>query len=80
MVSECSACGSKRLARVLAGAWFRLALYAPGGSPLGRGRHASGLRAAACVDCGNVQLIADELDSLRRVYEQQHSDALRLDA
>jgi hypothetical protein len=72
--TDCPACGSKRLVRwahVATRVWRReVALYGPGGF-LALGHDAGGIRATACVECGNIQLFAKDLETLRLVYEQQ---------
>ena len=80
MINECSACGSNRLARghVALERWrWPVAFYAPGGF-LGRGKPTSGLRATACADCGNVQLVANDLEPVGHLHEEQRRDSLQL--
>jgi hypothetical protein len=80
MITECSACGSKRLARgaVASELWgWPLAFYRPGRF-LARLRRTAGLRATACIDCGHVQLAADALPELRDLYEDQRRGSLQL--
>ena len=80
MITQCSACGSKRLARgqVAVEGWrWRVALYQPGGF-LGLGKHTTKLRATACADCGNVQLVAANLDAIAELYERERHGSLQL--
>jgi hypothetical protein len=53
------------------------AAYAPGG-PLGLGKSIGDVRAVACVDCGNVQWAATDLQRLSELYEEQQSETLKL--
>jgi len=78
---QCSACGSKRLARghVATEGWPRwpLAFYRPGGF-LGLGKHTTTLRATACADCGMVQFSALNRDAVNELYEGERRDSLQL--
>jgi hypothetical protein len=51
--------------------------YALGASGMLR-KPTSSLRAIACVECGNVHVVASRLEALNRLYEEQHKDSLQL--
>jgi len=80
MIDRCAACGSKRLARghVAIGGWkWPAGFYAPGGVA-SLGKYASAIRAVACADCGNLHLVASDVQALGGVYEEQRSSSLQL--
>jgi len=80
MITQCSACGSRRLARghVAVEGWrWPIAFYRPGGF-LGLGKHTTKLRATACADCGNVQLTAANVNAIGELHEEQRRGSLQL--
>ena len=82
MIEVCAACGSKRLVRsihlAIEGLSWRVDAYAPGRGLLAFGQTVGGLRAVACVDCGNVQWFATDKARLEDLYEEQRQNAVRL--
>ena len=85
MIEVCAACGSKRLVRSIHRAIEGLSslgvgAYAPSSGVLafGFGQTVGGLRAVACVDCGNVQWFATDKARLEGLYEEQRQNAMRL--
>jgi len=80
VINQCSTCGSKRLVRGhlgTAGWRWLLRFYSPGGL-FGLGKSGTDVRAAACADCGKVQLVGGDVEALVRLYKQQRADSLSL--
>jgi hypothetical protein len=78
MIRQCSACGSKRLVRghMAAETWgWPTGFYVPTATGFLR-KPTSSLRAIACADCGNVQVVASSVEALNRLYHEQHRDSL----
>lgn len=81
MIERCISCQSTRLVRgIEQKTRYRretTASLAPGG-PLGVGKAIGDVRGVACVDCGAVHWEARDLETPKRLYEEQQAGAIQL--